>query len=104
MFVFSRIRLAWMLALTGASGGGFANTVDYTIYGTSQANYYSFGGVRVTGSANVGLFNGNGLGVMGGIDFWLDGNEFLDFTFVDAPAIDVSYFVFGAGNLNPGVN
>jgi len=58
----------------------------------------------VTGSSDVGVFNFNGLGVMGGIDFWLDGHEYLDFTFTDGPALDVGYFVLAAGNLNPSLN
>src|ERR1051325_6570551 len=81
-----------------------AGTVDFTIYGTFQTSVYTVGGLRVTGSSDVGLFPMNGLGGMGGIDFWLDGHEYLDFTFTESPAIDVSYFVFAAGNLNPSLN
>lgn len=81
-----------------------AGMVDYTLYGTFQTSAYTIGGVRVTGSSDVGVFQFNGLGVMGGIDFWLDGDEYLDFTFTEGPAIDVAYFVFAAGNLNPALN
>ena len=91
-------------ALIGTCAKATAGMVDYTLYGTFQTSAYTVGGVRVTGSGPVGVFNLNGLGVMGGIDYWLDGHEYLDFTFTEGPAIDVSYVVFAAGNLNPSLN
>ncbi|HEY2952841.1 MAG TPA: PEP-CTERM sorting domain-containing protein [Verrucomicrobiae bacterium] len=97
-------RAALMTALGGAALQVRAGTVDFTLYGTFQASSYTIDGVRVTGSSDVGVFQFNGLGVMGGIDFWLDGQEYLDFTFTQGPAIEVSYFVFAVGNLNPSLN
>lgn len=97
-------RVARMTVMACACLEARAGTVDFTLYGTFQTSAYTLGGVRVTGSSDVGLFQMNGLGVMGGIDFWLDGHEYLDFTFTESPAIDVSYFVFAAGNLNPSFN
>src|SRR5438093_3105853 len=85
-------RAALMTALAGAALQVGAGTVDYTLYGTFQTSSYTIDGVRVTGSSDVGVFQFNGLGVMGGIDFWLDGQEYLDFTFTQGPAMDVSYF------------
>src|SRR5437879_4296097 len=62
-------RATLMTALAGAALPVQADTVDYTIYGTFQSSAYTIGGVRVTGSSDVGVFQFNGLGVMGGIDF-----------------------------------
>ncbi len=97
-------RVVLLAALAGLSLPARAGTVDYTLYGTFQTSAYTVGGVTVSGSSDVGVFHFNGLGVMGGIDFWLDGAEYLDFTFTDGPAIDVAYSVLAAGNLNPSLN
>jgi hypothetical protein len=101
-----RVGRRWMWAgvWTGLAVSAMADTVDFTSRGTFQVSEFNAEGLRVTGSGPVGLFRFNGLGVMGGIDFWLDGSEYLDFTFTESPAIDVTYFVLAAGNLNPALN
>jgi len=79
-----------------------ASTINYTTLGTFAVASLNTGGVLVTGSNTVNVLNSNGLGVVGGaFDHTVDGAEYLEFSFAGlGSAIDLSYSVSSAGNLN----
>ena len=79
-----------------------ASTINYTTLGTFAVASLNTGGVLVTGSNTVNVLNLNGLGVVGGaFDHTVDGAEYLEFSFAGlGSAIDLSYSVSSAGNLN----
>jgi hypothetical protein len=60
-------------------------------------------GVTVSGSSNVNMVGGNGLGVVGGFsDQMIDGSEFIEFT-LDFPSRSTQYQVNGTNNLDGSV-
>ncbi|HND54590.1 MAG TPA: hypothetical protein PLV92_19395, partial [Pirellulaceae bacterium] len=81
-------------------------TVSFTNLGTLTTPSLSVPPVTVTAltggvAATVNVLNLNGLGVVGGaFSSALDGVESLRFTFTNAPAVGVHYFVASGGNLN----
>lgn len=86
-------------SVTGACDPGSPITVDYSNQGTFQTPSLSLGGLTVTGSANIGVLNGNGFGVVGGVDdSFVDGAEFVRVSVDAGAASAVSYFVLSAGN------
>ncbi len=102
---------ALVVALTGCNGDddmsgfvcnpGAPATVTYDDQGTFQTPSLSLGGLTVTGSANVNLLNLNGIGIVGGqFDRDIDGTEWIRFDVDAGVAIDVSYLVQIAGNLD----
>lgn len=99
----TRPRAAIAAALAALSiSAAQASTINYTTLGTFAVASLNTGGVLVTGSNTVNVLNLNGLGVVGGaFDHTVDGAEYLEFSFAGlGSAINLSYFVFGGGNLN----
>lgn len=108
-----------MLLLSACDSGGGNNTcaagfygdtcqcqagtpvvVNFTAMGTTVVPSLVFSGGIVIGSADIGLLDKNGMGVVGGIaNYLLDGVESLTYTFTD-PVVDVSYRVLQATNLD----
>lgn len=73
--------------------------VTYNDQGTFTMDTLKLGGVTVTGSATVNVLDLNGLGVVGGLSSnAVDGAEWLRFAFDTGAAVDISYFVSGAGD------
>jgi hypothetical protein len=73
-----------------------ATLIAFDNLGTFQSSIVSVGGLTVTGSANVGVLNLNGLGVVGGIsDNLVDSGEYLDFV-ADGPN-EISLFDIDSG-------
>jgi hypothetical protein len=76
-------------------------TVDFTSMGTFQVAELHAGGLTATGSADIYVLNLNGLGIVGGYtETYVDGNEVVTFRFDAGAAVQVSYFVSAAGNLD----
>jgi hypothetical protein len=91
--------LSFIVALT-SSLSVHAATVDYTALGSFTTPALNTGGILVTGSANVNIAPGFGVGIVGGVlDGWIDGSEFVDFTFA-APAVNVSYQLLPIGDID----
>jgi hypothetical protein len=74
--------------------------VDFTSLGTFQAPGLFLDGLHIIGSGDLTVSRFNGLGVKGGLDAWLDGDEFILFQFDPAPVFNVSYEVIAAGDQN----
>jgi hypothetical protein len=86
-----------ILLLAGAQ----AATVDYTFSGNVESASFNLGGITVTGSADVKAGNGSGVAIVGGAsDFTVGPNEFIQFSFNNGQAIDVTYFDNEAGDTN----
>jgi len=95
------IAFSLLLLLPVGTQNAFAviTTVDFTDDGTFTTASIVESGLTVTGSNTLNILNLSGLGVVGGVDSFIDGSEFVMFTF-DDPAIDVSYIVTSAINFD----
>jgi hypothetical protein len=72
------------VALAGPSMGAMADTISFDDKGTFTSPTLSFGGVAVSGSADINVLQANGLGVVGGIySEFCESSEFIDFRFTD---------------------
>ena len=94
-------------ALFAATGQAHAITVDFTFLGTFTTPSLSTGGVTATGSADINVLNGNGLGIVGGtVTTHVDFPEFITFSF-DSPSVtDVELgfpAIGGLGTANSGI-
>lgn len=85
-------------ATLGMSSAALADTVDYTDNGISTTLSLYEGGVTVTGSNDIQVFSGSGLGIVGGINSaMIDSGETMSFSF-DNPADNVVIPAFQAGD------
>ena len=85
-------------ALVVLPAAASADSIDFGTLATQQVASLSFGGVTVTGSADVNVLNINGLGIVGGdLDFFIDVGESMTFAFDTGAAIDVSYTTSSVG-------
>jgi hypothetical protein len=78
-------------ALLSMAANAAPITVDFRNQGTFTSSSFSQNGVTITGSANLGFFAGDGLGVVGGAnDDFMDVGEWLMFSFDEGAAQDIS--------------
>lgn len=69
--------------------------------GTKVAFTIHVSGVTITGSAAIDVLDRNSIGIVGGArDQWVDGTEWIRFSFDDPPVTEVSFNVNGNGEAN----
>lgn len=80
-----------------------ARLVNFTALGSFEIPVLNEGGITVTGSNNISVWELNGLGIVGGVsDNFLDVNEFIDFSFDVGAVTDVTYFLVITSNTDDG--